>query len=97
MTRPPAASRWQLVESLDQHSFFSELIITTRAQVYAEISSQVKGWKPPSNWQKNAKKEVLEFLFYAYRKTSNPELKTIANSYDTPALKSFLTKVKAGL
>jgi len=95
--RPPAASRWQLVESLDQHSFFSELIITTRAQVYAEISNQVKGWKPPSNWQKNAKKEVLEFLFYAYRKTSNPELKTIANSYDTPALKSFLTKVKAEL
>lgn len=95
--RPPAASRWKLVEALDQRSSFSELIIKTREQAYQEISSQVKGWQPPVNWQQEARQEVLEFLFYAYRKTSNPDLKKIANSYNTPALKSFFSKVKAGL
>ena len=95
--RPPTASRWQLVEAVDKKSAFSQLIIKTREQVYQEISSQVKGWKPPANWQVEAKQEVLEFLFYAYRKTPNPELKKIANSYNTPALKSFFAKVKAGL
>jgi len=94
--RPPAASRWKLVEALDNKSGFSQLIIKTREQVYQEISSQVKDWQPPANWQQEAKQEVLEFLFYAYRKTPNPELKKIANSY-TPALQSFFTKVKAGL
>jgi len=95
--RPPAASRWKLVEALDNKSGFSQLIIETREQVYQEISSQVKDWQPPANWQQEAKQEVLEFLFYAYRKTPNPELKKIANSYNTPALKSFFAKVKAGL
>ena len=95
--RPPAASRWKLVEALDKKSAFSQLIISTREQVYQEISNQVKDWQPPANWQQEAKQEVLEFLFYAYRKTPNPELKKIANSYNTPALQSFFTKVKAGL
>ena len=95
--RPPAASRWQLVEALDKQSAFSQLIIKTREQVYQEIAGQVKDWQPPANWQQEAKQEVLEFLFYAYRKTPNPELKKIANSYNTPALKSFFAKVKTGL
>jgi hypothetical protein len=95
--RPPAASRWKLVEALDKQSSFSLLIIKTREQVYKEISSQVKGWQPPTNWEQEARQEVLEFLFYAYRKTPDPELKKIANSYNTPALKSFLGKVKAGI
>lgn len=95
--RPPAASRWQLVEALDKSSYFSALIIKTREKVYAEISSQVKGWQPPSNWKQEAQKEVLEFLFYAYRKTSNPELIKIANSYQKPALNSFLIKVQGAL
>lgn len=95
--RPPAASRWKLVQSLDKNSFFSELILRTRERVYAEISSQVEGWQPPSDWKQETKKEVLEFLFYAHRKTSNPELAKIANSYQRPALKSFLTKIQAEL
>lgn len=94
---PPAKSRWQLVAALDQQSSFSELIITTRGLVYKEISSQVKGWQPPENWQAEAKQEVLEFLFYAYRKTPNAELKKIASSYNSPDLKAFLAKVKAEL
>lgn len=93
----PAASRWGLVKALDKQSSFSLLIIKTRERVYAEISSQVKGWQPPANWKQEAKQEVLEFLFYAYRKTPNPELKKIANGYNTPALQSFLAKVNAGL
>jgi hypothetical protein len=95
--RPPAVSRWKLVEALDKQSSFSQLIIKTRGQVYKEISSQVKGWLPPANWEQDTRQEVLEFLFYAYRKTPNPELKKIANSYNTPALKSFLVKVQAGI
>jgi len=95
--RPPAASRWKLVESLDAHSFFSALIVKTRERVYAEISSQVEGWQPPIGWKQEAEKEVLEFLFYAYRKTSNPDLAKIANSYQRPALQSFLTKIQAEL
>lgn len=95
--RPPAASRWKLVESLDENSFFSALILKTRERVYAEISSQVEGWQPPNGWEQEAEKEVLEFLFYAYRKTSNPDLTKIANSYQRPALKSFLTKIQAEL
>jgi hypothetical protein len=92
--RPPADSRLKLVESLDKNSFFSALILSTREKVYSEISSQVQGWKPPNNWKQATKKEVLEFLFYAYRKTSNPELAKIANSYQKPALQSFLMKVQ---
>lgn len=95
--RPPAEARWKLVEALDKQSSFSQLIIKTREQVYTEISSQVKGWQAPVNWEQETRQEVLEFLFYAYRKTPNPELKKIANSYNTPALKSFLVKVKAGI
>jgi len=93
--RPPAASRWKLVRSLDKQSSFSQLIIKTREQVYKEISSQVKGWQPPENWKEEARQEVLEFLFYAYRKTPNSELKKTANGYNSSALKSFLAKVKA--
>jgi hypothetical protein len=95
--KSPVASRWNLIKALDNKSSFSQLIIHTREQVYIEIASHVKGWQPPANWQKEAKQEVQEFLFYAYRKTPNAELKKIANGYDSPALKSFLAKVNAGL
>ena len=60
--RPPAASRWKLVEALDKKSAFSQLIISTREQVYQEISNQVKDWQPPANWQQEAKQEVFERL-----------------------------------
>lgn len=93
----PVASRWNLIKALDKQSSFSQLIIHTREQVYTEIASHVKGWQPPANWQQEAKQEVQEFLFYAYRKTPNVELKKIANGYNSPALKSFLAKVNAGL
>lgn len=95
--RPPAASRWKLVEALDEQSGFSQLIIQIRSKVYKEISQQVKDWQPPIDWQKAARQEVLEFLFYAYRKTPNGELKKIANSYNSPALKELLKQVSIGL
>lgn len=95
--QPPAASRWSLVEALDKQSSFSQLIIMTRRQVYKEISAQVEGWQAPVNWEQDTRQDVLEFLFYAYRKTSNPELKKIAKGYNNPALKSFLNDVKAGI
>lgn len=95
--QPPASSRWNLVEALDKQSSFSQLIITTRKHVYKEIAGQVEGWQAPANWEQDTKQEVLEFLFYAYRKTSNPELKKIANGYNNPELKSFLKDVKAGI
>lgn len=95
--RPPAASRWQLVEELDQQSGFSPLIIKVRSKVYAAISQQVSGWQPPLDWQKQAQQEVLEFLFYAYRKTPNNELKNTADHYNNPALKILLARVMAGL
>jgi hypothetical protein len=96
--RPPSASRWQLIENLDQQSGFSQIIIQTRAVVIKEIKQQVKGWQPDESWRKQARQEVLEFLFYAYRKSPNDELKYITDSFNQAELKQFykdvLNKVK---
>jgi hypothetical protein len=91
--RPPAKSRWTLVENLDQQSAFSEIIIQARADVIKEIQRQVIGWQPKESWQGQARQDVLEFLFYAYRKTSNSELKYIADSFDQPELNRFYKDV----
>jgi hypothetical protein len=91
--RPPAASRWKLVENLDQQSGFSQIIIQARLAVIKEIKQQVKGWQPEESWQKQARQDVLEFLFYAYRKTPNSELKHIADSFNQPALNQFYKDV----
>jgi len=91
--RPPSAARWQLVESLDQQSGFSRLIIQARKVVFNQIALQVEGWKPGEFWQNQARQEVLEFLFYAYRKTPNAELKHITDSYNQEELKSLFTTV----
>ena len=91
--RPPAASRWQLIENLDQQSGFSHIIIQTRAAVINEIKQQVKGWQPDESWHKQARQEVLEFLFYAYRKSPNAELKYIADSFNQAELKQFYKNV----
>jgi hypothetical protein len=91
--RPPAASRWTLVENLDKQSGFSAIIIQTRLAVIKEIQQQVKGWQPEELWQDQAKQDVLEFLFYAYRKTPNSELKYIADSFNKPELSRFYKSV----
>jgi hypothetical protein len=91
--RPPAASRWTLVENLDKQSGFSEIIIQTRSAVIKEIQHQVKGWQPEELWQNQARQDVLEFLFYAYRKTPNSELKYIADSFNKPELNRFYKSV----
>ena len=91
--RPPAASRWQLVENLDQQSGFSEIIIKARTAVIKEMQQQVKGWQPEDLWQKQARQDVLEFLFYAYRKTPNGELKNIADSFNKVELNQFYKDV----
>jgi hypothetical protein len=91
--RPPAASRWTLVENLDKQSGFSEIIIQTRSAVIKEIQQQVKGWQPKELWQNQARQDVLGFLFYAYRKTPNSELKYIADSFNKPELNRFYKSV----
>jgi hypothetical protein len=91
--RPPAESRWKLVENLDQQSAFSEIIIQARVDVIKEIQRQVIGWQPRESWQGHARQDILEFLFYAYRKTPNSELKYIADSFDQPELKRFYKDV----
>jgi hypothetical protein len=91
--RPPAASRWTLVESLDKQSGFSEIIIQTRSAVIKEIQQQVKGWQPEALWQDQVRQDVLEFLFYAYRKTPNIELEYIADSFNKPELNRFYKDV----
>ncbi|MFT4766719.1 MAG: hypothetical protein ACI9OH_003851 [Oleispira sp.] len=90
---PPAASRWTLVENLDKQSGFSDIIIRTRLAVIKEIQQQVQGWQPEELWQDQARQDVLEFLFYAYRKTSNSELKYIADSFNKPELNRFYNRV----
>ncbi|MGK0475981.1 MAG: hypothetical protein ACJAYV_001644 [Oleispira sp.] len=90
---PPAVSRWTLVENLDKQSGFSEIIIQTRSAVIKEIQQQVKGWQPKEMWQNQARQDVLEFLFYAYRKTPNSELKYIADSFNKPELNRFYESV----
>lgn len=92
--RPPAAARWQLVEDLDKQSGFSTMIIQARHAVIKQIQLQVKGWQPEDLWQKQARQEVLEFLFYAYRKTPNSELKHIAQSFNQVELQQFYTDVR---
>lgn len=95
--RPPSAARWQLVENLDQQSGFSKIIIQARKVVFQEIALQVEGWKPNEFWQNQTRQEVLEFLFYAYRKTPNAELKQITDSYNQAELKSLFATVSRGL
>jgi hypothetical protein len=91
--RPPAPSRWTLVESLDKQSGFSAIIIQTRLAVIKEIQQQVKGWQPEELWQDRARRDVLEFLFYAYRTTPDSELKYIADSFNKPELNRFYRSV----
>jgi|GEM_PF-1076736 len=95
--RPPSAARWQLVENLDQQSGFSKIIIQARKVVFQQIAVQVEGWKPNEFWQNQTRQEVLEFLFYAYRKTPNAELKQITDNYNQEELKSLFATVSRGL
>lgn len=92
--RPPSASRTQLIENLDKSFGFSDMLIKTRAVVIKEISHQVKGWNAPDDWKSNTKQEVLDFLFYAYRKTPNSELKRIAQRFNQPELNNFYRSVR---
>jgi hypothetical protein len=92
--RPPSVARWQLVENLDKQSGFSSVIIQARLAVVKEIQLQVKDWQPAELWQNQARQEVLEFLFYAYRKTPNSELKHIAQSFNQPELQQFYADVR---
>lgn len=95
--RPPAASRWALVESVDKQSGFSQIIIKARSVVIQQIQQQVKGWQPEVSWESEAREDVLQFLFYAYRKTPNNELKNIADSFNQPELKQFYDSVIASI
>ena len=95
--RPPAASRWTLVESVDKQSGFSQIIIKARSVVIKQIQQQVKGWQPEASWESQARQDVLQFLFYAYRKTPNGELKSIADSFNQPELKRFYNSVIASI
>jgi len=92
--RPPSVSRWELVENLDKQSGFSNMIIQARLAVVKEIQLQVKDWQPEALWQNQTRQEVLEFLFYAYRKTPNSELNHIAQSFNQPELQQFYTDVR---
>lgn len=92
--QPPAALRWQLVESLDKQSGFSQMIIQARSTVIKQIQQQVKGWQPQDTWQKQSRQEVLEFLFYAYRTTPNTKLKHIADSFNQQELNQFYKDVR---
>jgi hypothetical protein len=92
--RPPSAARWQLVENLDKQSGFSQMIIQARLAVIQEMQQQVKGWQPEELWKNQARQEVLEFLFYAYRKTPNNELKQIAQSFNRAELNQFYADVR---
>ncbi|MEH6450033.1 MAG: hypothetical protein V7765_15275 [Oleispira sp.] len=92
--QPPAALRWQLVESLDRQSGFSQMIIQARSTVIKQIQLQVKGWQPQDTWQKQSRQEVLEFLFYAYRTTPNTKLKHIADSFNQRELNQFYKDVR---
>lgn len=92
--RPPSATRWQLVENLDKQSGFSQVIIQARLAVIKQIQQQVSGWQPEEFWQNKARQEVLEFLFYAYRKTPNNDLKRIAQSFNQPELIQFYADVR---
>jgi hypothetical protein len=92
--QPPAALRWQLVESLDRQSGFSQMIIQARSTVIKQIQQQVKGWQPQDTWQKQSRQEVLEFLFYAYRTTPNTKLKHIADSFNQRELNQFYKDVR---
>lgn len=91
--RPPSAGRWQLVERLDKQSGFSALIIKARQGAYASIQQAAPDWQPIAEWQSMAKQEVLEFLFYAYRKTPNAELEKYIQGYNTPGMVTLLTVV----
>jgi hypothetical protein len=95
--RPPAASRWALVENVDKQSGFSQIIIQARSVVIKEIKQQVKGWQPAVSWESEVRQDVLQFLFYAYRKTPNNELKKIADSFNQPELKQFYNSVIASI
>ena len=91
--RPPSKARWQMIERLDKQSGFSALIIKARQRAYEVIQQAAPAWQPQAEWQGMAKQEVLEFMFYAYRKTPNAELEKYIQAYNKPGMVTLLTVI----
>ena len=92
--RPPGPGRAQLMEALDDGSGFSELIIRARQIVHKEIRHYNPEWEPEKDWKKKTKRDVMDFLYYTYRTTPNPELQNYISAFRNPGVQRWLRDVK---
>ncbi|WP_419812011.1 hypothetical protein [Bacterioplanoides sp.] len=88
--QPPSVGRLKTISDLDQAMHFSDLILQTRASVYAQLQAVLKNWQPPANWQTQLQAEAQEFLLYTYRRTPNDGIAALTRAYQQPALKAWL-------
>ena len=88
--QPPPANRQQALQQLDQAMHFSALMTQVRASVYADVQQVVEDWQPPEDWQTQVQAQVLEFLLYVHRRTSNQQLQQLTQVYQTKELQDWL-------
>lgn len=85
----PTLLRSQMIADLDSTSRFSEIMGLIQNKVIKETQSIVLDWKPIESEGQSLQKEVEGFLFYAYRKTPNAELKRIINQFKQLQIQQF--------
>lgn len=88
--QPPSSGRLKTIVDLDRAMHFSDLILQTRASVYAQLQQVLKDWQPPQDWQQLLRAEVHEFLLFTYRRTPNDGIQTLTRAYQQPALQQWL-------
>ncbi len=96
-TQKIAKGRLQYIRNLDQAMQLSAVLIKARQSIYAELKKNVEGWQPDEHWQQQLQKDVLSFLFYVHRGTSNQELQQLINYYRQPQLSAWLSDIKNAL
>lgn len=84
--RPPGQSRRSVITILDQAMGMSQWMLLARATVARELS---KHDVPFELSEDIVREKTQEYLFYAYRFTSNADIQRIAKIWQTPPLSTW--------
>lgn len=86
---PPTLLRRKMIAELDGVSRFSEIMGLIEIEVANEVKNSVTDWKLIESEEQSSYQEVEDFLFYAYRKTPNAELKRIIHQFKQRQIQQF--------